>query len=876
LGKVADGDKAVHAIEQRLQEGIADAGTAAETLRGTIRESANSAQVLDAKVGAVDVTSEQAGALVEAVEQAGERAASVVSQARSAADQLTGRITHVEKIIEDFEGRLEDHLVNGRNTVDTAREVVSQASQATDALQTEIGAARKESHQIVALTETAGEATRKAQAVIADAGAAATELLGKVADGQTAMGAIEHRLRTGIADGESTAEGLSEAIGQASNSAQTLQSDIENAERRSGQMWSATKAAKEAGAEASLLVEQARGVGQQLSSSIANGKKVIEEVENHLRVHLADGKATADGLTEATAHAGDTAQALHTEIGVADEKAAHLSSLTSAAREASRQAAAVVADAHAEAARLRDVKTAAQASAEEIQRQTETTLCEGRAGVDKLRQEVCAALGDADLAVKAAQQRLDAACAFAERDAANLEALQAQTSAAAARLEERLSSSDNACQHMGGMVDDVQSLTSIAEERARQLAAEAEGVEKLLADLQGSAGATAALVERVATESVQARELLSTLKERCHEVPGLVAQCTERQNAMLETTEQCERQAAEAEQVAAALADSVSRSTPVIAKLDQATDKAAQTAHKLAERREAARATLERQQLLHEQDRELLEQLEAKSRQVEALADSLSTRAAEGTRVDSRLAEQCQRAAETIAQLAGQIDGVDARKQILDAAEQTLREFIEHAETVSGQIRKLQGQADAFEVHVSRLLERPALIVADAKAQSAQLQGVCRAVRKVFAGLSQSTLQANRRIEQFNRMSHAAESRTQRLSAETTQAAETLRTWVVEAVGAQSRLAKSLERCPTISQTHPLDSLRGLASLTKRPSLADSDPAVEHAPVEPPGPENQTNADAAVPARARKEEINQLIQEAHKFAEDALQIASSD
>jgi chromosome segregation ATPase len=391
------------------------------------------------------------------------------------------------------------------------------------------------------------------------------------------------------------------------------------------------------------------------------------------------------------------------------------------------------------------------------------------------------------------------------------------------------------------------------------LAAEAEGVEKLLADLQGSAGATAALVERVATESVQARELLSTLKERCHEVPGLVAQCTERQNAMLETTEQCERQAAEAEQVAAALADSVSRSTPVIANLDQATDKAAQTAHKLAERREAARATLERQQLLHEQDRELLEQLEAKSRQVEALANSL-----------------CQRAAETIAQLAGQIDGVDARKQILDAAEQTLREFIEHAETVSGQIRKLQGQADAFEVHVSRLLERPALIVADAKAQSAQLQGVCRAVRKVFAGLSQSTLQANRRIEQFNRMSHAAESRTQRLSAETTQAAETLRTWVVEAVGAQSRLAKSLERCPTISQTHPLDSLRGLASLTKRPSLADSDPAVEHAPVEPPGPENQTNADAAVPARARKEEINQLIQEAHKFAEDALQIASSD
>ena len=82
-----------------------------------------------------------------------------------------------------------------------------------------------------------------------------------------------------------------------------------------------------------------------------------------------------------------------------------------------------------------------------------------------------------------------------------------------------------------------------------------------------------------------------------------------------------------------------------------------------------------------------------------------------------------------------------------------------------------------FELRIGQLLNQPQRVVAEAKDQSTRLQNVCRAVRKIFAGLSQATLQANQRIEWFDRMSRTNQNRAQRLSAETARTAETLKAW---------------------------------------------------------------------------------------------------
>ena len=510
--------------------------------------------------------------------------------------------------------------------------------------------------------------------------------------------------------------------------------------------------------------------------------------------------------------------------------------MTAAACEASQQAASIVKEAHLVAGQFCDTRNGAEA----------------------------------------AQQRLEAVCARAEQDAENLEAVQTDVTGAVARLDERRSSAESAAERIGRMIEEVWSLTSTTEDRARQLSAEAERVERLLGELQQSGGETKKLAERLAAQTPQAAELLSKLGQRCRQVPGLVAQLADQKKASLQATERCEGQTQQADRAAAALVESVRSSTSLVDKLGQAATRATRTADKLAERREAAHAALERQQMLHDRDQSLLGHLQVQASQVEELLQSLSACSADAARVNDQLVENRQRAGQTTEQLAGQIEAVDAREQVLDAAQQTLGEFIGQAESISRQIRKLQGQADSFEVHVSRLLEKPEQVVSDAKAQSAQLQGVCRAVRKVFASLAQATLQANHRIEHFSQMSRTAEGRAHRLSAETAQAAETLRNWVNEAVRAHSRLTESLERCPTISQTHPAESLGALASVTRMRGLPGLDNMPEKTPSDPPGTTEGSGHEVAAQARSRTEEISQLIEEARRFAEGEAEMANSE
>ena len=153
----------------------------------------------------------------------------------------------------------------------------------------------------------------------------------------------------------------------------------------------------------------------------------------------------------------------------------------------------------------------------------------------------------------------------------------------------------------------------------------------------------------------------------------------------------------------------------------------------------------------------------------------------------------------------------------------------------------------------------------NAKTPAAQLERVCGAVRKVFAGLAEATLQAQRQTEELRGMGEDTTTRLAKLTAETERATQTLHEWVEEAVRTQSRLERTLSECPPIRQTHPTEAVRRLsravepfARITAEAAGGQlqvlSEPDFDTTPVEP--------RVAKPPTRA--EEIAQLISEAKR------------
>ena len=729
---------------------------------------------------------------------------------------------------------------------------------------------------------------------------AAEGLLGKIADGQTAAGAIEHRLQAGIADAQSATDTLTEAVSKAATSTQVLQVEVDAAEERSGRLVSVIQAAKQVDAVASSAVDKAASAAERLASKVQEGERVVEVIEDRLRTSLADGHSAIDTLNQIVTRAGDTADSLGAEMGAAQEKRGQIASVTAAAREATRQAQAVIAEAHQAADQLPGKMAAGANAVQDLEARLAAGIAEGRAVADSLGETI----RESATSVHALEQRTGASAEQCGQIDNLVRALEQARERSASILGEARNTGD---QLASRIADGEQALAGVGD-RLEERLADGQAMTDALSELTARAGDVSGLLRvhvgaaeektnrlaSTASAARQANHQTASAIEEAHAVAEQLGRATTDAQTAAETVRgRIETALADAqpavehllENIQTALGDEgrAQRLSAEVGRAEKLHSDLRQTADRLAERREAARATLQRQQLLHERDQQLLEQLQSQIGAAEGLASSLSASTADAGRVHERLDKSCQGAGEKIERVAVQIEAVDARRQVLEVAEATLQEFVDHAESIGRQIGKLQGQADSFEVHVSRLLEKPERIVAGAQAQSDQLQEVCRVVRKVFASLSQATLQANRRIEQFSRLSRTAEGRASRLSTETARATETLRTWVAEAVQAQSRLTESLERCPTASQTHPAESLSGLASLARRQSLPEMDNLCEDLPADapttvgdPPAAANGIPLQAGTRARSRSEEISQLIAEAHKFAEGELAMAHDE
>jgi len=411
---------------------------------------------------------------------------------------------------------------------------------------------------------------------------------------------------------------------------------------------------------------------------------------------------------------------------------------------------------------------------------------------------------------------------------------------------------------VGTLVSDIGKLSNSAQTRAEQLLAAGETTEPLAQSLDKTIADAGQLAGRLEVRIDEAAAGTETLRAQC----ARAVDAGDKLKSVVKVLRV-------ARTVNKALSDSVEQANSARESADQAAEEAISCTAALREEHASARQTLETQvktrketESAHEQisrlytgGRDLVKNLRELQTYNEGIIAELDQRLESGSGLVGRADEILHR--------------VDQRDNSIQAGERMLREFVTQAEDLSERLKSLQTGVGGLERTVSDIMTEPATIIDDAKTQATQLEGVCRAVRKVFAGLSKTSLEANQKTTEFAQISHNADERMQRLLTETELACGTLQEWVEEAIRAQTRLAKTIGQSPTVADTHPVENLQSIAR-SLRP-LAPSG-GVESGgltmPARPKADQQQPQAKTITPP-TQADEIANLINDAKRAAHKA-------
>ena len=194
-----------------------------------------------------------------------------------------------------------------------------------------------------------------------------------------------------------------------------------------------------------------------------------------------------------------------------------------------------------------------------------------------------------------------------------------------------------------------------------------------------------------------------------------------------------------------------------------------------------------------------------------ALIVELATAHDDASRSVKNVTEASAEAARALELLTELFSHVESRQKLFEDSQGLAQQFVDQATGIQDTLDKLRGRTQRLEQALGSALAAPKQVVADADAHAQQLGDVCKAVRKVFAGLSKVSLEAHERVNTFKELRTEVDERIEQLQTHTTTASETLRQWVTEAAHAQQRLAATLEHAPSIRATHPTGSLAALA-----------------------------------------------------------------
>ena len=130
----------------------------------------------------------------------------------------------------------------------------------------------------------------------------------------------------------------------------------------------------------------------------------------------------------------------------------------------------------------------------------------------------------------------------------------------------------------------------------------------------------------------------------------------------------------------------------------------------------------------------------------------------------SELIETHERLSAQTRDLIPQLDqGIADAHSTTEASQQLLDQFTRHGKTLHDVLDTLGCRANKLEKSLNEMTEKPSAIVAEARAQAAQLEQVCTAVGRVFAKLSKASLEAHQQTQDFHQASKTAFQRLEQL-----------------------------------------------------------------------------------------------------------------
>lgn len=372
--------------------------------------------------------------------------------------------------------------------------------------------------------------------------------------------------------------------------------------------------------------------------------------------------------------------------------------------------------------------------------------------------------------------------------------------------------------------------------------------------------------ERSDRMAADARELVSEAKSRMLELSGASGTAQKLVENLQEALEPVES-------AVAGLTEGTSKAKQQVEALDQRRTQAQQVAEQIGgitSVLDSARRSEESIKATHEAATWTLTRLAKVTDAAAIHVDVLGPLAEAADRAQQKSEESAAKADEAAARLAAHLNAVE---EAVESGAPLLDDFVQQTRSLENVMSSLDTRCTEVEARFTAATEKPAEIVATAQAQSAQLERVCLAVRKIFSGLSKATLEARKQINDSRTTHESTSSRLAQLTSETERASNTLHEWVQEAVRVQSRLEGTLRKAPSISETHPADALRAMSRLTtKATGLSDSREAIRATPA-PVATATQASPSVArapesatVSGRQRADEVAQLIEDAKRTA----------
>lgn len=146
-------------------------------------------------------------------------------------------------------------------------------------------------------------------------------------------------------------------------------------------------------------------------------------------------------------------------------------------------------------------------------------------------------------------------------------------------------------------------------------------------------------------------------------------------------------------------------------------------------------------------------------------------------------------------------DRIEGQLSSLQAADQLIQEFTTQATDLNQGVQQLRRHVGEVEKQVEQLIARPREIAENAQAQAAELEKVCAAVRKVFAGLSQAGLDARQQTTDMRTFSEQASASIAAYTSKGEQTIQMLREALQMATRGAERLEKALMKSESRSSS---------------------------------------------------------------------------